>query len=127
MKKQAICLVIWSSLSSISPASAQQDYVAPRTEWGQPDLQGVWNFSSDIPLQRASGYGGREFLTGAEIAEIRERRVANDDVSDAAIPNGGVNEAYNDFWVETAGIGDVVRTSIIVYRGSRYCSRAIGT
>ena len=115
MKKQAICLVIWSSLSSISPASAQQDYVAPRTEWGQPDLQGVWNFSSDIPLQRVSGYGGREFLTGAEIAEIRERRVANDDVSDAAIPNGGVNEAYNDFWVETAGIGDVVRTSIIVY------------
>ncbi|MDP6095928.1 MAG: hypothetical protein QGG67_08090, partial [Gammaproteobacteria bacterium] len=38
-----------------------------------------------------------------------------DEFSDAAIPNGGVNEAYNDFWVETAGIGEVVRTSIIVY------------
>ena len=30
-------------------------------------------------------------------------------------PDGGVNEAYNDFWVETGGIGDVARTSIIVY------------
>jgi hypothetical protein len=115
MKKSAISLVIWSGLSLISPASAQQDYLAPRTEWGQPDLQGVWNFSSDIPLQRPSEYGEREFLTEDEIAEIKARRVAIDDFSDAAIPNGGVNEAYNDFWVETASIGDVVRTSIIVY------------
>ena len=26
------------------------DYQTPRTEWGQPDLQGVWNFSSDTPM-----------------------------------------------------------------------------
>lgn len=115
MKKSVICVVIWSGLLSFSSVSAQQDYVAPRTEWGQPDLQGVWNFSSDIPLQRPSEYGEREFLTTEEIAAIKARRVAIDEFSDAAIPNGGVNEAYNDFWVETAGIGDVLRTSIIVY------------
>lgn len=92
-----------------------EDYLAPRTEWSQPDLQGVWNFSSDIPLQRPSQYGEREYLTETEIAEIQSRRTAIDEFSDAAIPNGGVNEAYNDFWVETAGIGDVVRTSILVY------------
>jgi hypothetical protein len=66
-------------------------------------------------MQRPAQYGEREFLTEEEVAEIRARRVARDDFSDAAIPNGGVNEAYNDFWVETAGIGDVARTSIIVY------------
>ncbi|MDA1370404.1 MAG: hypothetical protein O2971_06540 [Proteobacteria bacterium] len=92
-----------------------EDYLAPRTEWSQPDLQGVWNFSSDIPLQRPSQYDEREYLTETEIAEIQSRRTAIDEFSDAAIPNGGVNEAYNDFWVETAGIGDVVRTSILVY------------
>ena len=102
-------LLLWNS------AWSAEDYQAPRTEWNQPDLQGVWNFSSDIPMQRPAQYGEREFLTDEEIAEIRARRAARDDVSDAAIPNGGVNEAYNDFWVETGGIGDVARTSIIVY------------
>lgn len=96
-------------------AWSAEDYQVPRTEWDQPDLQGVWNFSSDIPLQRPSQYGEREFLLEEEIAEIQSRRAAVDEFSDAAIPNGGLNEAYNDFWVETAGIGDVVRTSILVY------------
>jgi hypothetical protein len=102
-------LVLWSN------AWSAEDYQVPKTEWDQPDLQGVWNFSSDIPMQRPSQYGKREYMTEEEIAEIRARRVARDEGSDAAIPNGGVNEAYNDFWVETGGIGDVARTSIIVY------------
>lgn len=102
-------LLLWSN------AWSAEDYQAPKTEWDQPDLQGVWNFSSDIPMQRPSQYGEREYLTEEEIAAIQSRRTARDEGSDAAIPNGGVNEAYNDFWVETAGIGDVARTSIIVY------------
>lgn len=115
MKKSIICLVLYTGLLHSSSLSAQQDYLAPRTEWGQPDLQGVWNFSSDTPLQRPSQYGEREFLTQEEIAAVKDRRASTDDFSDAAIPNGGVNEAYNDFWVEAAGIGDVVRTSILIY------------
>ena len=102
-------LVLWSN------AWSAEDYQVPKTEWDQPDLQGVWNFSSDIPMQRPSQYGKREYMTEEEIAEIRARRVVRDEGSDAAIPNGGVNEAYNDFRVETGGIGDVARTSIIVY------------
>lgn len=115
MKKLAFSLVVCSGLLPFALISAQQNYQAPRTEWGHPDLQGVWNYSSDTPLQRPSQYGEREFLTEDEIAAIKTRRMAIDDFSDAAIPNGGVNEAYNDFWVETAGIGDVVRTSIIIH------------
>ena len=34
-------------------AFAQADYVPSKTEYGQPDLQGVWNFASHTPLQRA--------------------------------------------------------------------------
>jgi len=103
------------SLTLIALPVLAQDYTVPLTEWEQPDLQGVWNFSSDIPLQRPAQFGEREFLSAEEITAVKDRRAAIDDFSDAAIPNGGVNEAYNDFWVETAGLGDVVRTSIIVY------------
>ena len=92
-----------------------EDYQAPRTEWGQPDLQGVWNYSYNVPLERPRQYGERQFLTEEEIERLRAMRSAFDENSDAAIPNFGVDEAYNDFWVESAGIGEAVRTSIITY------------
>ena len=63
-------LVLWSN------AWSAEDYQVPKTEWDQPDLQGVWNFSSDIPMQRPSQYGKREYMTEEEIAEIRARRVS---------------------------------------------------
>ncbi len=94
---------------------AQDDYQVPHTEWGQPDLQGVWNFSSNVPMQRPSQYGTRQFLTTEEIEAIAARRAALDEASDSALPIEGVDESYNDFWIENAGIGDTVRTSHIVY------------
>ena len=103
----------------ISPlAFAAEDFVAPRTEWGHPDLQGVWNFSSNVPLQRPARFGDREFMSPEEIEELRARLAAADAASDQAVPRpvsaddpGG----YNDFWVESAGITDRIRTSHIVY------------
>ena len=53
-------LITWVSLSF---AQTAEDYVVPRTEWGQPDLQGVWNFNSSTPMQRPERFGTREFLT----------------------------------------------------------------
>lgn len=96
-------------------AIGADDYVVPRTEWGQPDLQGVWNFSSDTPMQRPAQYGERQFLNAAEIESIRARQAALDANSDGALAIDGVDESYNDFWVENAGIGDEVRTSHVVY------------
>ncbi|MBL4820704.1 MAG: hypothetical protein JKY98_06910 [Gammaproteobacteria bacterium] len=94
---------------------AANDYVVPRTEWGRPDIQGVWNFSSNTPMQRPTQYGDRQFLTAEEIAEAQARKASADANSDSALPGGGVDESYNDFWIENAGIGDTVRTSHIIY------------
>ncbi|MFT7471552.1 MAG: hypothetical protein ACI8XU_001448, partial [Kiritimatiellia bacterium] len=104
---------------------ATDDYVAPRTEWGQPDLQGVWNFNSSTPMQRPERFGAQEFLTPVEVEQDRirqeERRIAadaaeaelvlNPQAPDAADDPGG----YNNFWYESASIGENVRTSLIVY------------
>ncbi len=114
MKTTSSCLTLLAALL-LSPSMSAQDYEVPRTEWGQPDLQGVWNFSSDVPMQRPARYGNRQFLTEEEIAEIQAARAARDASSDAALAIGGVDESYNDFWIENAGIGDTVRTSHIVY------------
>ena len=55
-----------------------QDYRVSRTEFDQPDLRGVWNFSSQAPLERPDRYRDQEFLTTAEIADVLERQEASD-------------------------------------------------
>ena len=62
-------LPIAITTSSFSAAQQAEDYKAPRTEYGHPDLQGVWNFSSNIPMQRNRRFGEQEFLTAEEVAE----------------------------------------------------------
>ena len=98
-----------------SMSAPAQDYTPARTEWGQPDLQGVWNFSSDRPMIRPSQFGEREYLSDAEISRIEALAAARDANSDSALPIAGVDESYNDFWIENAGIGGLQRTSHLVY------------
>ncbi|MEX0964628.1 MAG: hypothetical protein WDZ52_11380 [Pseudohongiellaceae bacterium] len=97
-------------------ALAAEDYSPPRTEWGQPDLQGVWNFSSNVPMERPERFGEREFMTVDEVEQMRARLAARDAASDQAVAQAeGGPGGYNDFWVESAGITDQIRTSHIVY------------
>ena len=49
---------------------------APRTPWGTPDLQGIWNDTYDTPLQRPSRYASKEFFTDEERAELDKQRGA---------------------------------------------------
>tara|TARA_B100001057_G_scaffold67359_2_gene61070 strand:- start:3697 stop:4527 length:831 start_codon:yes stop_codon:yes gene_type:complete len=66
-------------------------------------------------MQRPLKYGNRQFLNAKEIAELEARSEARDEASDAAIPGTGVDEAYNDFWIESAGLGQERLTSHIIY------------
>lgn len=114
LKRQLSLIALGSSLCF--SALAADDYTPPRTEWGQPDLQGVWNFSSNVPMQRPERFGEREFMTPEEVEELRARLAERDAASDQAVAQteGGPG-GYNDFWVESAGITDQIRTSHIVY------------
>jgi hypothetical protein len=106
-------------------AQTPDNYVAPRTEWGQPDLQGVWNFNSSTPMERPERFGAQEFLTPEELEQDRisqeQRRIAADAaeaelvVNPEAPPAGADTGGYNNFWFESASIGENVRTSLIVY------------
>lgn len=110
----SLILFVFSCLLTALVAAADA-YQAPRTEWGKPDLQGVWNFSSNVPMQRPTQYGERQFLTDQEIEDVLARRAEADANSDSALPIEGVDASYNDFWIENAGIGDTLRTSHIIY------------
>ena len=114
MKKEYLILSLLLILSS-THSGAAENFIETRTEWGLPDLQGVWNFSSDTPMQRPPGFGERRYLTSEELARITAETKASDERSDAAIPGTGVDESYNDFWIESAGIVQNRLTSHIFF------------
>ncbi len=128
-KASGIALALFAVVLAGS-ATAQGTYVPPRNLWGQPDLQGVWNFSSNVPMQRPERFGERQFMTNDEIAALRRTLAERDAASDAAVPRADDPSAggYNDFWVESAGITDHIRTSHIVYPANgRYPERVQGS
>jgi hypothetical protein len=49
---------------------------APKTPWGEPDLQGIWTDEFDTPLQRPAKYANQEFLTEAQREELDKQRSA---------------------------------------------------
>lgn len=110
-------ILLGLSFSSSIAACAAEGYTVPRTEWGQPDFQGVWNFSSSVPMERPEHFGEREFLNEQEItAVLAPPPVAEDDNADEApLPAGEVGKTYDDFWNEQTPIGSSFRTSHIVY------------
>ena len=105
---KSLKLLILSALTAFTGiAAAQSDYEVPRTEWGQPDLEGVWNFSSDVPMQRPERYGTQEFLSQEEIQERRDQimaqrraadeaaaRISTQDIPDETSNPGGYNRVY---------------------------------
>ena len=60
--------------------TAAADWSLPRTPWGAPDLQGVWDYRTMTPLQRPRELAGKETLTAEEAAayELRENERLDD-------------------------------------------------
>jgi hypothetical protein len=104
-----LCIV--STTSAADPPKAVR-FVVPKTEFGHPDLRGVWNYSSDTPLQRPAQYKDREFLTDEEVAKQRERVVSEAAATDGA-SIAGVG-GYNRFWMDSFAQGDNLRTSLVI-------------
>src|SRR3989442_13982056 len=45
-------------------------YSPPRTSWGDPDLQGVWDYQSRVTMQRPAQVRDKPTLTEAELAAL---------------------------------------------------------
>ena len=56
--------------SAPTKPAAAKSWTLARTPDGQPDLQGYWTSLSFTPMERPAKYGGREFLTDEETAEL---------------------------------------------------------
>ena len=87
---------------------------ALRTAWGQPDLQGVWDFRTITPMERPDDLVGKEFLTPEEAAELEETRRAENAARDGEVPADIVGN-YNTFWFDRgSSVVGTQRTSLVL-------------
>jgi hypothetical protein len=72
-----LLLVFLIVATAVASAAGQEaKYRAPRTESGRPDLQGVWNFNTGVPLQRPAALSDKKVLTKEEFAARRAAMLA---------------------------------------------------
>jgi len=109
-----ILLAILSTLFTLlSPLASAADYQPPLTEHGQPDLRGVWNFSSRTPLQRPERFGETEFLRDVD-SNVLNTRPNGSGSSAGAFPSRVIG-AYNGYWNDRTELQENSRTSLITY------------
>ena len=115
------------ALVSLGAAPSAAQTTVPRTAWGEPDLQGVWDFRTLTPLQRPEELGDKEFLTEEEAATLEQEAVDRnirllDRPAERTTTGGSVDRRtdgtpgfYNNFWLDqgTTIVG-TRRTSLIV-------------
>src|SRR5262245_16973256 len=88
-------------------------YKVPMTPWGDPDVQGTWDYKSITPLERNPNLGDRQFYTDAEIKEMEARAGKRMDEPPPANERAGtVHAAY---WTDPGRLVDESRrTSLII-------------
>src|SRR4030088_2400477 len=85
MRSLALAAPVALAVAPLTGQSAKKTYKAPRTAWGDPDLQGVWPGTDTVgvPLQRASNFGDRNVLTDQEY-QARQAAAARQNDEDNA-------------------------------------------
>jgi hypothetical protein len=81
-------------LHAQAPAANRHGYSAPRTPWGDPDLQGIYTNGdeSGTPMARPAEFAGRkpEEITPAEMARLAKERASR--IEKTALTIGGTED-----------------------------------
>jgi len=93
-------------------SAASKPKPVPRTPWGDPDLQGTWDYRTITPLERAREFGTREFYTEEEKKTLEARAGRRMDGPPEEIRPGLTHAQY---WTDPGRfISDGYRTSLII-------------
>ena len=103
-------LIIIAVIAFNSPIMAAENYQAPRTVSGKPDLQGYWTNASLTTLQRSENYEEVGLIIPeGQLAKLTRdhhqnvRQATDDGQVQGELPTGedlGKGRGYNAFWVD---------------------------
>ena len=114
----AACAVLVLAAGLLAPgaASAQPAEAgdsAPRTAWGAPDLNGVWDFRTLTPFERPEALADQAVFTPEEAAQFEADRLAAFAVRDDQEPADVVGN-YNQFWFDPGNrVSETRQTSLV--------------
>jgi hypothetical protein len=99
-------LVFIAALAATAPLIAQTKWTAPKTPWGDPDMQGTWTADDCIgtPMNRPANLGDRAFYTEQELAD-REKQLAKqheNDLQESVAADQRVGTGPPSHWGERA-------------------------
>lgn len=125
MRRLSLSGAVVLGIALIAVATQAQDWQVPRTEFGDPDLQGIWSNATQTRLERDAGLGERRAFTEEEALarelRARDREVQGDRASDpdrAPPTDGNTAAGYNSFWLDRGNsivkIDGEYRTSMII-------------
>ena len=97
----AVVLLVPAGVTGQTQPAAADSWAPSRTPWGEPDLQGVWDYRTITPLQRSPELAGQEFFTEEEAAEFEK------------LNTGSTLPAWS-WWEDKLELTDDRRTSLIV-------------
>ena len=110
MRYLIVVLVVAAVVIGSAPAAGQE---MPRTPWGAPDLQGVWDFRTLTPMERPDELAAQDVYTEEEAAEFEARRLAEIAALDEEEPADIVGN-YNQFWFDRGTtVVETNRTSLV--------------
>src|SRR6185503_15979613 len=99
-----VLIAIPLSAQTAKPAAkpASKAYTAPKTPWGDPDLQGQWPATANIPMQRPANLGERATLTEEELKQRQTQaaQAAEGDSEEFATSETAVSINPPGYWVE---------------------------
>jgi len=107
----------WPPAALTAQTADGEGWTPPRTPWGDPDLQGIYNYGTSTPLQRPKQVGDKEVLSDEEAEALQEdiaRRLDRDRRDGGA--QADVSRSYNDVWMDPARMRLTAdkRTSLII-------------
>lgn len=122
---QVLFTLVAIQINSIAKA-AEDSWQVPQTEYGHPDLQGLWTSPTQTPFQRPVELGTRQAYTTAEVKQLEEDARAMDEKRSRPVaadrpppPLGGQIGAQADQDFETvaiavARVNGEFRTSLVI-------------
>ena len=103
-----------ATVQAQTTVAATPEWTSPQTPWGDPDLQGIWDFRTLTPLERPKEFTGKEFHTDKEVADLERRRQERPDGRTPA--SGPIRPSVHAPWWLDYGtqVVESKRTSLIV-------------
>jgi hypothetical protein len=111
----SFAIAAMTASAAIAQTEASTTYRAPRTEFGDPDLQGLWTNASITTLERPQ-WATKLVMTPEEAAQAtaRYKAMLADNDKAAADPSADQGDVggYNSFWLDPGSKFGVVRGEI---------------